>query len=358
MAEELQQANERLTVLVNELEQYTREARLVSEMSGWLQTCLNVEEVSAVVAQAVPKLFPNEAGALYLFSASRNAAEAATVRGESLSIENVFAPNDCWALRRGQLHLVEDSHTGLLCRHLGHPPPASYMCVPMMAQGETIGMLYLQSSLRGRGQPEGVRGNLIESEQRLAVTVAEQVAMALANLKLRETLRIQSIRDPLTGMFNRRFMEESLEREIRRMARKKGQLGIIMIDIDHFKQFNDTFGHAAGDILLRELGNLLKTNIRSEDIACRYGGEEFVLIIPEVSLELTCKRAEQLREGFKHLNVQHGGRTLGPITISLGVAMFPEHGSTGEALLRAADAALYRAKAEGRDRVVVGQVIE
>jgi diguanylate cyclase (GGDEF)-like protein len=176
-------------------------------------------------------------------------------------------------------------------------------------------------------------------------------------LKLQETLRIQSIRDPLTGLFNRRYMEESLEREIHRAVRKKSHLGIIMIDIDNFKQFNDTYGHSAGDAMLREFGQFLNESIRGEDIACRYGGEEFALILPDTSLEVVLKRTEQIRVGVKRLNVNYMGQTIGTITISSGIAVFPDNGPTGDAIIRAADAGLYRAKAEGRDRIVVEQNI-
>jgi diguanylate cyclase (GGDEF)-like protein len=220
-------------------------------------------------------------------------------------------------------------------------------------------MLHIQTNLQIQPQQEEIKEYLTESKQQLAKTVAEQIALALANLKLKETLRIQSIRDPLTGLFNRRYMEESLEREARRVTRKQSTLGVIMFDIDHFKHYNDMFGHAAGDTFLRELGIFLKTSIRTEDIACRYGGEEFVLILPDASLEITRARAEKLREGIKHMNVRYLGQASGPITISLGVAILPEHGFTGEAVLLAADAALYRAKAEGRDKVIiVGQGTE
>jgi diguanylate cyclase (GGDEF)-like protein len=223
----------------------------------------------------------------------------------------------------------------------------------MMAQGETLGVLHLQSGKPSPSQTQEERETLAASQQQLAVTLAEHVALALANLKLRETLRQQAIRDPLTGLFNRRYMEETLERELRRAERRQAPLGVIMFDLDHFKKFNDTFGHAAGDIVLREIGAFLHTRVRVEDIACRYGGEEFVVILPDASLEDTLKRAEQLRVGIKGLNVRYHDQALGAVAVSLGVAVLPEHGSTTEAILKAADAALYRAKREGRDRVVV-----
>jgi diguanylate cyclase (GGDEF)-like protein len=180
---------------------------------------------------------------------------------------------------------------------------------------------------------------------------ASLAALIITNTQLRETLKQQSIRDPLTGLFNRRYMEEMLKREVSRVTRHLRPLGVIMIDIDHFKRFNDTFGHAEGDRLLRDIGRFLQGRVRGEDIACRYGGEEFILILPDASLEIVQKRAEQL---CREVN----GPTIHPrhgITLSLGVAVYPQHGRTIEAVLRAADVALYRAKQEGRNRVVVAE---
>jgi diguanylate cyclase (GGDEF)-like protein len=171
-------------------------------------------------------------------------------------------------------------------------------------------------------------------------------------LKLRESLKNQSLRDPLTKLYNRRYLEESLEREIRRSERYPKPLGIILIDIDQFKRFNETFGHTAGDLLLREIGIFLPSQIRASDIACRYGGEEFLLMLPEASLETTKRRAEQLRHNIKYLNIQYRHEILDSITISCGVASFSEHGLTGKAVIQAASAALHLAKSQGGDRIV------
>ena len=184
---------------------------------------------------------------------------------------------------------------------------------------------------------------------------ANLTALVLNNAQLREALREQSIRDPLTGLYNRRYMEEALRQHISRVTRQLHPLGVIMIDIDHFKQFNDTHGHAAGDALLREVGRFLQGRIRLEDIPCRYGGEEFILIIPDASLDAAQQRAEQLREDAKELQARDAGQIIGGITLSVGVAIYPQHGRTKESVLRAADAALYRAKQEGRNRVMVAE---
>jgi diguanylate cyclase (GGDEF)-like protein len=221
----------------------------------------------------------------------------------------------------------------------------------MMAQGEALGLLHLESSASEAEADALEPFELLDSKERLAHTVAEHIALAFANLRLRETLRVQSVRDPLTGLFNRRYMEESLERELRRSARHRRSLGVLLLDLDHFKTFNDTFGHGAGDILLRELGHFLQGNVRGEDISCRYGGEEFALILPDAPLDSTLQRAEQLREQVRQLQVTHHGRALGAVSVSIGVAVYPQHGGSAEELLAAADRALYQAKAGGRNRV-------
>jgi diguanylate cyclase (GGDEF)-like protein len=174
-------------------------------------------------------------------------------------------------------------------------------------------------------------------------------------MKLRETLHNLSIRDPLTGLFNRRYMEESLDRELLKAKRYNRSLGVIMIDIDHFKRFNDTYGHEAGDQVLRELGVFLQNHIRLTDIPCRFGGEEFTLILPEADILFTQQRAEQIRVDVAAIRVSIQGQTLAEITISQGVAVFPGNGQTGAELLRAADEALYRAKQQGRNQVALAE---
>jgi diguanylate cyclase (GGDEF)-like protein len=187
----------------------------------------------------------------------------------------------------------------------------------------------------------------------LAETVTSSISLSLGTLQLRETLRQQSIRDSLTGLFNRRYLDETLPREILRATRTGSTLGVMMVDIDHFKQLNDTHGHEAGDAVLSALGGFLQHHVRGDDIACRYGGEEFTLILPGASLDAVCDRAEQLRVGVRSLVVRCNNTQLDPIALSLGVAMWPQHGETEEVLLQAADAALYRAKQKGRNRVEI-----
>lgn len=343
--EALRVVNEQLADWVNELEQRNQEMALLSKMNDFMQACLRVEEAYQAIAALVAPLFPEVSGGVFIINSSKHWLEAVATWGTHLTSSALFKPDECWALRRGQLHWVKDKDTDVLCQHCHHHLlPAQSLCIPMMAQGETLGMMCLTAKETGK---------LTKAKKQLAVTVAEQIALSLANLQLRETLRNQSIRDPLTGLFNRRYMEKSLQQELYRAERHQKSLGIIMLDIDHFKSFNDNFGHEAGDIVLQELGKFLQNSIRKSDIACRYGGEELMLILPEASLEITEQRAEQIRLGVKQLRVQYGRQYLGQITISLGVACFPEQGLSGDAVIQAADSALYRAKKQGRDRTVV-----
>jgi diguanylate cyclase (GGDEF)-like protein/PAS domain S-box-containing protein len=339
------------------LQQRTTEITLLSQLGTLLHACLTTEEAFKVFGQFAPRLFPNESGALYVLSPSHNVLESASSWGDFPAGEQVFPPDDCWALRSGRMHYVDEASSAVLCSHLSATPTVAHLCVPMAAQGETLGILHVHSNpMNSPGRKEAIRP-LSVSDRQLATAVAEQVGLALANLKLRETLRLLSVRDPLTGLFNRRFMQESLERELRRAARSNKPLGGILLDIDHFKQFNDSYGHEAGDTVLRELGGFLHSQIRGEDIACRVGGEEFLLILPDTSLDTTLQRAEKLREESKKISIQYGGRPLATITLSMGVAAFPVHGNTCDAVLRSADEALYQAKAQGRDRVVVAKPI-
>jgi diguanylate cyclase (GGDEF)-like protein len=326
---------------------------LLGEMGNLLQTSLTSEDAYATIKQSVQKLFPDESGALYIYNASRNLLEVKVAWGETLSSDEFFTQEECQALGTGQVFQVDDLRTIQICQHVQQkakatgtyiPLPAGYICAPLMTRGETTGTIYLET-VQGSGP--------LSAKKPLVDAMSEQIMLALRNLKLQETLRGQSVRDPLTGLFNRRYMDESFGREISRAVRKGHTLGIIMFDIDHFKDFNDTHGHDAGDAVLRELGTFLLGQFRGEDIVCRFGGEEFILILPDASQDDTYKRAESLSEAVKQLAVYHRDTLLNKITLSIGVAIFPDHGEDAEALLRAVDQALYRAKNKGRDQVVV-----
>ncbi|MGH9171007.1 MAG: sensor domain-containing diguanylate cyclase [Acidimicrobiales bacterium] len=286
-------------------------------------------------------------GAVSLMNPSKNLLETPVSWGgePQPGASSKFGPQDCWALRRGRLH--ESGESGPYCRHLGASPPEGSVCFPMRAQGETIGVLQLRGA--ARGEPDDVTRQLL-------VTVGEQLALAMANFQLRLSLRNQSIRDPLTNLFNRRYMEETLTREISRAQRNCEPVGVLQIDVDHFKPFNDSHGHEAGDSVLKALGGLFLSVFRGADVACRYGGEEFTVILPGSSLEATEARAIELSRLVAVTPIPFRSIQLDPPTLSVGVAVFPAHDTTVPGLLRVADAALYAAKANGRDQIVCAPV--
>ena len=227
-----------------------------------------------------------------------------------------------------------------------------YVCLPLLAQGETLGILYLADGPVSNDKADEAR---MAEKCKLAKILADNIGLGIANLKLRESMRNMSIRDPLTGLFNRRYMQEALAQEQHRARRNAAKLAIIMIDIDHFKRFNDSFGHDGGDAVLRALGAFLKNNVRGSDVACRYGGEEFALILSPSTQEGARQRAEKIREGAALLSVSHANQPLGAVTLSLGVAIFPDDASEAEAIVKAADVALYQAKRGGRNRVFMSE---
>ncbi len=319
--------------------------RQLSELGEMLQGCRDLGEAVAGLRVTVPRLMPGQAGSVSLINASQNLVESVARWGEpAASSDSVFAPDDCWALRRGQAYPAAGSTPTFQCSHLhgpqGEVDSPAHLCVPLVAHGEMLGILTLTADTP-----------ISQQSRSVALAAGEQVSMALANLKLQETLRSQSLRDPLTGLFNRRYLEVSLERETQRASRRGQPLSVLMLDIDHFKRFNDSHGHDAGDALLAQFGALLTRTVRNEDVACRYGGEEFTIVMQETTSGQALERAEQICAAVRTLDVQHRRQTLGPVSVSIGIATLPADGSTPAELLRSADRALYAAKNAGRDQV-------
>ncbi|MEW6688572.1 MAG: diguanylate cyclase [Pseudomonadota bacterium] len=350
----LEESNRQLVATVQLLEQRHRQNLVLGKLGDLMQMCRSVEESRGVVAQYADELFPDTSGNLYLRNFANELFETVACWGDAaLAGDPVIARDDCWALRRGALHAVEDAGSKLLCQHLIVPPRGPCLCAPIVGNGELLGMLHVQLGPEEARLPQPVRLSRFEAQQVWALTVAEQIALALVNLRLRESLSAQAVRDSLTGLYNRRYLEQALEREVLRAARNGRTVGVILLDLDRFKDFNDSHGHEAGDLLLRGLGDYLVTHVRAEDIACRYGGEEFVVILPEASLSMSRSRAEELWKGVQSLHVNFHGELLRGVTASVGVAAFPGHGRTAAELLGAADTAMYAAKRRGRDRVEV-----
>ncbi|MCI0330906.1 MAG: MASE1 domain-containing protein [candidate division Zixibacteria bacterium] len=346
-----QLASETMAGWIKALEAHNRRASLLTEMGNLLQTCFNLEEAYHIINQFASKLFPETPGALFMRNSSAQVVHRVAIWGEPLLGQSSFQLEDCWALRNGRGHMVGDGRSGLVCRHLSQPLECGYFCLPLRALGEILGVLHLQVGSTLLDQPKLLQEQQMDACYRLARSVSEHLALNLANLRLRETHTHRSIRDSLTGLFNRRYLEETLERELSRANRAREPLGIVRLDLDHLQEFNDAFGREAGSALLRGLGDFLLRRTRAADVACRYDEGEFTLILAGASLELTRQRAEKLREEIKTLKVPYGS----PIRVSVGVAAFPDHGLTKEVLLQAAERALLSAKMEGGNRVTVAR---
>ncbi len=270
---QLNLANEELRRQSSELAQRNQEITLFSNMNDLLQTSISEAEAYSVISETVMQLFPNDSGAVFVLNDSRTMLEAAAVWGALPPSNLIFPPNECFAHRRGRAHVALGPDGR--CPHVtdeGHV----HFCLTLIAQGETLGILYLLDGPTARRKARTAR---VAEKAKLAKILADNIGLGIANLKLRETTRNLAIRDPLTGLFNRRYMQEALAQEQHPAKRCQTQLAVIMIDIDHFKQFNDTFGHEGGDAILRGLGTLLGEQVRRSDIVCRYGGEEFMLIL-------------------------------------------------------------------------------
>jgi diguanylate cyclase (GGDEF)-like protein len=326
---------QRLAKRTHEIGRRGEAVALLNNLTAMLQSTRSIADILDILRQVSPRLFAGTRGGLYILDAAHRTLDG-VVAWESLS-EPTFHVDDCWALRLSQTHVVRLPSGGPVCPHVRGAPEGKTLCFPLLAHGEAHGLLHLSGTA---------------ADERFALNVASQIALAMANVKLRESLQIQAVRDALTGLYNRRYLEQALERELRRSVREKTTVSLLMVDIDYFKRINDTMGHAAGDDVLRELGRFLLSQLRTYDIACRFGGEEFTLILPGSSVDNAVRQAERIRTGVKEVAFSSEGKPIGPISISIGVAAHPGDGESTEQLLAAADAALYRAKSEGRDRVV------
>jgi diguanylate cyclase (GGDEF)-like protein/PAS domain S-box-containing protein len=342
--ETLQLTNQKLEAWAGELEEVSRGMSLLAEMGDRLRACLTKEETYEAVVRIAQQVCPARVGALYVVDETRSVADSVAAWGDASLLERGFPIEECWALRRGRPHWVGDTLTGLLCNHLGFPPPEGYFCVPLMVHRQAVGLLYLVPT-----NGEGKSG----ANQRLALAMADHIAVALSNLRSHESMQGQSVRDQLTGLFTLNYMEASLDQELSRALRNQRPLGLIGIDLDHFDVFNKAFGPDAGQAVIRELGGLLQANVRKEDIACRWGEQRYAVVLPQGSLEATRQRAELLRRMIRELEVHHHGDTIGHVTVSVGVAVFPVHGRTVDALLQATDGALKTARNAGGDTVAV-----
>ncbi len=355
-----EQVRENLETIVNkrtmelsnriaELEQRNANNLHLGKMADMLQSCRTIEETYPVIKQYFRKLLPNDQCYLYLHDDNKKLIDRVVPPVTEDAPVNSMTNDSCWALRQGKPYLSHGLEDELLCEHVDDTTHG-YFCIPLIAHGVTIGLLHVQFAGNRQSDTQTDSSHL-DRKKRLSSRLAEHLSLALANLKLREELKLKSIQDSLTGLFNRRHMEEIMQRQFYRMRRYNTPFSIIMLDIDHFKAFNDSYGHELGDIVLQQMAQYLTQNTRGEDVACRYGGEEFVLILINASMEDAIQKAEKVRAGIEEqVEIPYLSKTL-HVTASLGVASSPQHGRNIGEIIKSADKALYRAKENGRNRV-------
>lgn len=350
LKESYRKLNEGMQALQDKNEQIT----LLVEMSDIMLACSSQDELCNVMTKYCQRMLHFASGYLYVMHPSKNYLETAASWGTPKTQETTFTPNDCWAIRLGRMHQVNHSHNELICNHVNTSSEqvSSFLCIPLMAQNDIYGLLYMEIL------KETPAAAFSQNQQLLITAFSELTALAFANVRLRENLRYQSMRDPLTGLYNRRYLEDFLLKQIHQSERTKSPIALLMLDLDHFKKINDTYGHDAGDVALKELGKILQEDIRVGDVAARYGGEEFIVVFYNTDEKTIKTRAENIRETVSRLQVKYGAQPVGPITISIGIAIYPTHGRTSNELIESADKALYFAKNNGKNRIVLYSDLE
>jgi diguanylate cyclase (GGDEF)-like protein len=291
----------------------------------------------------IGRILPQTSGGIYITKASRNLEDLLVGWGETWDGPEQIAPNECWAMRKGSSHRSNEDDLRMVCQHLESQSFSQSYCIPLIAQGESLGTFVILTQA----------ADWEDGDIKMAQTLAKQMSITLASLQLREDLHQQAIRDPLTGLFNRRYMMESLFQIIGRAERHKSSAGVLMIDIDDFKRLNDTYGHDLGDIVLKHIASEIKICTRIEDTLSRYGGEEFCLVCPDLDEQGVKDLGQRLCNQVRRLTLDVKDTNLSAFSISVGMAIYPQHGRNGEDLLRAADEALYLAKSQGKNRAVL-----
>lgn len=339
-------ATTQLAQSMTDLEERNREVGLLAELAQLLQTELSQEEVLELSGSYCERLLPTSEGTFYLYRNSADALQPAAAWGRLSDEETLpMSPRECWAIRRGRKHIVLHAHD-IPCSHYSRGPDSDsnvHWCLPLSAYGEVLGLLYI----RFANADDAPQARL-----QFAEAIAEQTALALANGRMREILKRQSIKDPLTNLYNRRFMEETLERELSRAKRSQAALSVVMLDLDNFKSLNDRYGHPAGDAVLQTCAAILQRSLRASDVACRFGGEELMVILPDCPIEGAAARAEAIRATLQATVYKELGKGV-MVTASFGVACTTHYGYDPNALIKAADSALYNAKRNGKNQVAI-----
>lgn len=376
-------SHKELEETITRLNKYNNEIIILDELSNFIQACSNLDEVLKVTSLHLIKLIPTCSGRIHLFNSSRNKLISEYSWGDTIHSKEVFNPEDCWALKRGTLHSTLNK-SEVNCNHIDSSKCIKdliHVCVPLHSQSDIIGLLYIEDEILKSNSHSLVENNHSEDNLKdkerfktLISSVSERLSLAISNIKLKERLRNESIRDPLTGLFNRRYLNYYLESQIGTSIRKSYSIGFILIDIDNFKSFNDNYGHQTGDIVIQKVSKVLTSNVRDADIVCRYGGEEILIVLPEINLKNLYQKAEALRELISTIDLTFltptnyiSHHNIDNITVSVGVDLFSPISNNHldknslnnlrdiEPLLLAiqnADLALYQAKREGKNKVV------
>ncbi|MCC5991492.1 MAG: diguanylate cyclase [Rhodobacteraceae bacterium] len=331
------------------------ERQLLALTSEWLYSAKSFDELLMVVQRAMHTLIPEAEGALYIYGAARSTLELATSWGSTPDFQTHMQPDDCWALRRGRAYAYGLKPIQFACDHVKNPA-TPYFCLPIIAHGETIGLLHIVfEGFEEGGLMRHMREEVLRNRWDVSLICAEQISLAIANVRLRQELHDQSMRDALTGLWNRRWFNDRASKELHHARAEGSEIAMIMFDVDHFKSFNDSYGHDAGDLVLQEVGNLLRTLGEPAAYACRMGGEEFVLLAPNMSGSKAVALADRVRASLSELSLKHAGAALPQITASAGLALYPQDGQSVDELMKAADQALYCAKDHGRNCTVTAQ---
>jgi diguanylate cyclase (GGDEF)-like protein/PAS domain S-box-containing protein len=337
---ELVEAHAAVSGQLAELENRHQGLLRVNKLSELLRAVESEDEIHQAVAGNGPRLFPRLAGRLFLSDVPRTEVVLAASWGDSATLGPLSTPGECWAMRLGRPCGQRYPDDAPRCPHVSGP--GDYLCIPLVSFDQTLGVLHLGAAGDGGGQP--IEG----ADEALATTMTGSVASCLSSLRLRQVLESQATRDSLTGLFNRRHMEQVVSRELKRAARYGRPVGFALLDIDDFKGFNDTYGHDAADSLLRDLARLLERTVRTEDVVCRYGGDEVALVLPDTPPEGCAAKADALRAAVARMKPRHLGGTLPSVTVQVGTSAYPDDGDDFVSLFRAADSALLRAKGERR----------
>lgn len=331
------------------------ERKLLSQSSGWFYAAKTLDELLKIVNRCMRTLMPEAAGQLFIYGPDRTTLNLASHWGPTFFTDHIL-PDDCWSLRRGRAYAYGNGEIDFPCAHHEDDNAPSF-CLPVIAHGDTIGLLHLV--FNGLDLREELPGDLrrrLEPRWDLALICAEQISLAVANVRLRQELQTQSMRDQLTGLWNRRWFLETAQRELNRALARVAPMALVSVDIDHFKSINDNFGHDAGDTVLREIAGQIERCCGAQRSVCRLGGEEFMVLAPNTDREEARLFAEELRAAVADMPLRLHSTVLPGVTVSCGVALVPESGDELTQLMTAADVALYKAKEDGRDRVVVHDV--